>query len=327
MFLGTIGAATANLSIIFYDTMGPALVARFLTGAFLAGVYPSALKTMSGWFREGRGLALGVMIGSLTLGSALPHLINALGGLQWQLTFIVVSVLTVIGGIIADRICCDGPYMVPRAKFDRSMLSAVLRDRQFRLASLGYFGHMWELYAMWAWIVVFYGDVFASARVASLAAFLVIGAGALGSVYAGRMSDRWGRSDAAALAMRWSAAVSVVAGFLIDAPWPIVLGIGLFWGFWVVADSAQFSTIVTEVVDPKIVGTALTVQLATGFILTVFTIFLVPIIRDSYGWGWAFFLLAPGPAMGAWAMRALRIGPRRQDEPEPEPEVWVSPFF
>ena len=124
-----------------------------------------------------------------------------------------------------------------------------------------------------------------------------------------------------------SASVAVVMGFLLDAPLPVVLGVGLVWGFWVVADSAQFSTIVTEVVDARWVGTALTVQLAVGFTLTVFTIFLVPIVRDAWGWGWAFLLLAPGPMLGAWAMRALRLGPRRVPEPEPEPEVWFSPFF
>ena len=162
---------------------------------------------------------------------------------------------------------------------------------------------------MWAWIAAFYGDVLESPRTASLAAFAVIGAGAGGSLYAGMMSDRRTRSEAAALAMRWSASAAVVLGFLTEAPTPIVLGIGLVWGFWVVADSAQFSAIVTEVIDPRYVGTALTIQLAAGFVLTVFTIFLVPVVRDAFGWGWAFLMLAPGPILGSWAMRALRLGP------------------
>jgi len=165
---------------------------------------------------------------------------------------------------------------------------------------------MWELYAMWAWIAAFYGDVFTSDRAAGIAAFSVIAIGAAGSVYAGLLSDRRGRADAASIALRWSAALSVVTGFLLDAPWPIVVGAGLVWGFWVVADSAQFSTIVTEVTDPDYIGTALTVQLALGFVLTVFTIFLVPVVRDNYGWGPAFLMLAPGPALGAWAMHVLR---------------------
>ncbi|MDW3176273.1 MAG: MFS transporter [Acidimicrobiia bacterium] len=328
IFLGAMGASLANLVVVLGDSFSIAIIARLATGAFLAAVYPPSLKAMSTWYRQGRGMALGVMVGALTVGSALPHLVNAIGGLDWKVTLVAVSALTALGGLLADRLCSDGPYAVGAASFDPTQLRAIVANRDFRLASAGYFGHMWELYAMWAWIAAFYGDVFESSRAASLAAFAVIGAGAGGSVYAGIMSDRRSRSDAAALAMRWSASAAVVAGFLLDAPLPIVLGIGLVWGFWVVADSAQFSAIVTEVTDPRYVGTALTVQLAAGFILTVFTIFLVPIVRDAHGWGWAFFMLAPGPMLGAWAMRALRLGPRTVAEEVAEPEtVWVSPFF
>lgn len=329
ILLGAVGASVANLFVVIGASFSVAIVARLLTGAALAAVYPPALKAISSWYREGRGFALGVIVGALTLGSALPHLVNSVGGLPWQVTLVIVSLLTLGGGLIADRLCSDGPYGSAPAMFDRSQIKSIVMNREFRLASAGYFGHMWELYAMWAWIAAFYGDVFASDRQASFAAFLAIAAGSAGSVWAGLTSDRVSRSDAAALAMRYSSIGAVFAGFLIDAPWPIVLGMGMFWGFWVVADSAQFSTIVTEVVDARYVGTALTIQLAAGFVLTLVTIFLVPIIRDSYGWGWAFFLLAPGPALGAYAMRALRLGPRyRADaEPEPEPEVWVSPFF
>ncbi len=333
LMLGTIGAATANLGVVLGNAYEPALVARFATGVFLAAVYPPSLKAMSSWYREGRGFALGVMIGALTIGSALPHLINALGGLGWRTTLVTASVLTVAGGFIAERFGEDGPYVTKAASFDPSQLAAIAKNRRFRLASLGYFGHMWELYAMWAWIAAFYGDVFKSDRSASLAAFAVIAIGAAGSIYAGLVSDRVTRSDAAAIALRWSASLAVVVGFLIDAPKPIVLGAGLVWGFWVVADSAQFSTIVTEVTDPRYIGTSLTIQLSLGFVLTVFTIFLVPIIRDAHGWGWAFLLLAPGPALGWWAMRTLKTMPAPVSEPDDaalspqEPAVFVSPFF
>ena len=164
-------------------------------------------------------------------------------------------------------------------------------------------------------------------RAASFAAFAVIAIGAAGSVHAGMISDRLGRAEAAAVALRWSASVALVVGFLVDAPWPVVLGVGLVWGYWVVADSAQFSTVVTEVTDARYVGTALTMQLAAGFVLTVFTIFLVPVVRDAAGWGWAFALLAPGPLLGSWAMRRLRsLGPpdRVTDQPA---ATFVSPFF
>jgi len=325
ILIGSVGAAAANLSLVVSDAFVPALFARGITGAFLAAVYPPALKAMSSWYRTGRGFALGVMIGALTIGSALPHLINALGGLEWRATMLAASLLTLLGGLIADRATSDGPHATKGAGFRTDALRSIAANRDFRLASVGYFGHMWELYAMWAWIAAFYSDVFTSDRAASLTAFVVIGSGAAGSIYAGVMSDRRTRSEAAALAMRWSASTAVVTGFLIDAPFPIVVGIGIVWGFWVVADSAQFSTIVTEVVDPRVVGTALTVQLAMGFVLTVLTIFLVPVIRDAHGWGWALFILAPGPVVGAWAMRALRLGPSRP-EPSAAPP-YVSPFF
>ena len=327
ILLGTIGAALANFSVVIGNTLAIGLIGRFLTGLCLAAVYPPALKAISAWYREGRGLALGFIVGAITIGSALPHLVNAAGGLRWELTLTIVSLLTVAGGLVADRLCHDGPFMERTSTLNPRDVVEVMKTREFQLASAGYFGHMWELYAMWAWIAAFYGDVFATDRQASFAAFLAIAAGSAGSVWAGLTSDRVSRSDAAALAMRYSSIGAIFAGFLIDAPWPIVLGMGMFWGFWVIADSAQFSTIVTEVVDPRYVGTALTIQLAAGFILTLLTIFLVPIVRDAYGWGWAFFLLAPGPALGAYAMRALRLGPKIPAEVEPEPEVWISPFF
>jgi len=316
VLLGSLGAALANALVAAADGFTVGLIARFATGAFLAAVYPPALKAMSSWYRTGRGFALGVMIGALTIGSALPHLVNAIGGLDWRATLLVASGFTVAGGVVADRMCSPGPYSVGAARFDPGQLRTIVANREFRLASAGYFGHMWELYAMWAWVAAFYGDALGSRRAASFAAFAVIAIGAAGSVYAGLMSDRRTRTEAAALAMRWSASVAIVIGFLVDAPTPIVLGAGLVWGFWVVADSAQFSTIVTEVVDARYVGTALTIQLAAGFVLTVFTIFLVPVIRDAHGWGWAFLLLAPGPILGVWAMHALRGGPKPEQAPE-----------
>lgn len=318
ILFGAAGAATANMSLVVFDAFGPALLARVVTGACLAVVYPPALKAMSSWYRTGRGFALGVMIGALTLGSALPHLINALGGVEWRATMLTASVLTLLGGMLAARATSEGPYATKGSAFEASALRLIASNREFRLASIGYFGHMWELYAMWAWVAAFYSDVFVSARAASLTAFAVIGAGAFGAVYAGLVSDRRTRSEAAALAMRWSAAAALVIGFLVDAPPLIVVGVGLIWGFWVVADSAQFSTIVTEVVDPRVVGTALTVQLAMGFVLTVFTIFLVPVVRDAFGWGLAFAMLAPGPIVGAWAMRSLRLGSASAALPSPQ---------
>jgi len=328
LLIGSVGAAAANALVVLGDSFIAAVPARFVTGAFLAAVYPPSLKAMSSWYRTGRGFALGVMIGALTVGSAVPHLLNAVGGFDWKPTLLLASALTVAGGIVADRLASDGPFATRAAVFDPDQLRSILANPRFRLASAGYFGHMWELYAMWAWIAAFYADAFGSARSAGLAAFAVIAIGAVGSVHAGLLSDRTTRASAAGVALRWSASVAVVAGFLIDAPTPIVLGVGLVWGYWVVADSAQFSTIVTEVTEPDYIGTALTLQLAIGFVLTVFTIFLVPVVRDAAGWGWAFLLLAPGPAAGAWAMRRLeRLAAHEPPRAEATNAAFVSPFF
>jgi MFS family permease len=305
IFVGAVGAAVANATLVFSHSFATAFPARIVTGAFLASVYPPSVKAVSGWFREGRGVALGVMIGALSIGSGLPHLLNSLGGVNWHITIITASVLTVIGGGLARQFSADGPYRQPNAPVEFGHIVAIISNRKFRLAALGYLGHMWELYAMWAWIAAFYGDVFTSKRIASLCAFVVIASGAAGSIYAGKVSDRTTRASAAGQAMRASAALALFTGFLIGAPKLVVLGAGVLWGFWVVADSAQFSAIVTEVVDKRHVGTALTLQLALGFVLSIFTIFLVPLVRDAHGWGWAFAMLAPGPLIGALAMRLL----------------------
>ena len=304
ILVGAAVAAAANGIIIVLPGLAWALPARFVTGAALAAVYPPAMKVMASWFVVGRGKALGVMIGALTIGSALPHLVNALGGLNWKATMLIASAFSLAGGLIAEFGASDGPHLGSPTRVRRSHVGEILRDRDFLLASAGYFGHMWELYAMWAWAAAFYGDVFASDRVASLSAFAVIAIGAAGSVYAGSLSDRISRPHAASLALRWSGSLAVVTGFLVDLP-VLALIAGLVWGFWVVADSAQFSTVVTECIEPRLVGTALTMQLATGFVLTVFTIFLVPAVRDASSWGFAFLMLAPGPLLGAFAMRQL----------------------
>jgi MFS family permease len=306
---GACGAAGANALLGAVSGAGPAIPLRFLTGFFLAGVYPPALKLMATWFQRGRGTALGILVGALTLGSATPHLVNALGGLDWHTVVYATSALTLAGGLLALAVR-DGPYPFPEATFDPHQARRVFANRGVRLASLGYFGHMWELYAMWAWFVVFYSVAVDDGTGAAYATFAVIGAGAAGCWVGGVLGDRIGRPQTTALAMAVSGACALLIGLLLDAPAWVVLAIGLVWGFTVVADSAQFSTLVTEHAHQAYVGTALTMQLALGFTLTVATIWLMPFFADAVGWRWAFAFLAPGPALGVVAMLRLRAAER-----------------
>ena len=297
--------------------LSSALPFRLATGAFLALVYPPALKAMATWFRVGRGTALGVMVGALTLGSATPHLVTGIGGVGATTVILTTSGLTLLGGIIADKVGTDGPFPFPSAGFDRSEARRVMLRRPVLLASLGYFGHMWELYAMWAWFKSFMNDALIAygwtspASTASLITFAVIGVGAIGSLVGGVIGDRWGKAESTILAMTLSGSSAAVIGF-IDGSVTWVIVVGLVWGFWVIADSAQFSAIVTEVAEQKYVGTAVTLQLALGFTLTVLTIWLVPVVRDASSWGWSFLMLSAGPAIGIAAMLLLRADGQRE---------------
>jgi MFS family permease len=304
VFAGSVGAAGTNALVALADGPAAAIPLRLATGFFLAGVYPPALKLMSTWFRRGRGTALGVLVGALTLGSALPHLVNGLGGLDWQTVILVTSIVTVAGGTLALVAVPEGPYPFPAARFDPHQVRRVFANRAVRLASLGYFGHMWELYAMWAWFLVFARDtLFESGTVAALTTFAVIGVGAAGCAAGGMLGDRVGREATTAVFMACSGACALTIGLL---PTALAVAVALAWGFTVIADSAQFSTLVTEHADQAYVGTALGLQLAVGFTLTVATIWLIPVLEAAVGWRWAFAFLTPGPALGTAAMLRMR---------------------
>jgi MFS family permease len=312
IFAASLGAAVMNSLLVLASGPALAIPLRFLTGFCIAGVYPPALKLMATWFRSGRGLALGILVGALTVGSAMPHLINGLGGLSWQLVVLASSALTATGGAIALFLAKDGPFPFPHGSFEPRYIVKAFADPAVRLANFGYFGHMWELYAMWSWFVIFLtdsliarGQATSERMAASLGTFLVIGAGAVGCYLGGLLGDRWGRTKTTAVAMAISGTCALLIGTTFGGPLPTILLVGVIWGIAVVADSAQFSTMVTELADQAYVGTALTVQLAVGFSLTVVTIWLVPLIRDLVTWHWAFAFLAPGPALGVIAMLRL----------------------
>ena len=312
MIYGSIGAAIANLGLLLVDSAYIAIFFRLMTGVFLALVYPPSLKLISTWFRKGRGLALGALVGSITLGSAAPHFINAIGGLRWELVVITTTFATLSGALIIGLFVSEGPFPYPRAPFNLGRVGQVFKNRGILLASLGYFGHMWELYAMWAWFLTFSRMAFVEQNIdnpsaASFFTFAVIGIGALGCIVGGILGDRWGRTTTTSLMMCISGSCALMAGFVYDGPLWMLITLGLIWGFTVVADSAQFSTIVTELGDPMYVGTALTVQLGIGFMLTVITIWLLPLAADNLNsWQWVFLILIPGPLIGTCAMLFLR---------------------
>jgi MFS family permease len=306
-FLGA--AANAGVATVAGGAAS-VIVLRFLTGFFLAGVYPPGMKIMASWFRQGRGMALGVLVGGITLGKAFPYLVNAVGSANWRVNVLAVSALAVAGGLLVLLFVGDGPFAGPAARFDPRQIAKAFRNRGVRLAGFGYFGHMWELYAMWAWVPVFLRESFAAqghtSKIADAASFLVLACGAVGCVVAGLLADRVGRTAVTSWAMAISGACCLTIGFLFDASPVVLLTVAAIWGATVVADSAQFSACVTELSDPSYIGTALTIQTCIGFLLTMVSIELVPILVSAVGWKWAFAALAPGPALGVLAMQRLR---------------------
>ena len=305
--LGCVAGAVCNGAIAAAPGFGAILVLRFCTGAALAWVYPPGMKIAAGWFRERRGTALGILVGAVGLGSAVPHLLAWLGaGVPWRALVGASSVLALVGAAIVAFTVEDGPFVSASAPFDRHALRVVLSNRGTRLAMLGYFGHMWELYAMWTWIAAFAAaSLGAAAATGSAFAFLTIATGAVGCVAGGFWADRWGKARIAGAAMLASAACALASPFFYGAPLAALLVLVVVWGFTVVADSAQFSALVTEHTPRTHVGTALTLQTSAGFLLTMISMRLVPPVTELAGWQWAFVFLAPGPLLGALAMRKL----------------------
>jgi len=293
-----------------------AIVLRFLTGMFLAGVYPPAMKILATWFKHGRGLALGVLVGALTLGKATPYLINAVGSANWRNNILFVSALAIAGGLIVSMFVSDGPFALPAARFDLSQIGKVFQNRGVRLANLGYFGHMWELYAMWTWIPFMIRASVAvrqsNPALAEAGSFVVIGCGAIGCVIAGLIADRVGRTIVTSAAMAISGSCCLIIGLLFGANPILLLIVAAIWGASVVADSAQFSACVTELGDPRYIGTALTIQTCLGFLLTTISIELIPRVETLIGWRYAFVILAPGPLFGVISMLRLRRLPEAE---------------
>lgn len=303
--------AVAACNALLLIAHGPLqwLLLRMATGVFLAGVYPPAMKLVATWFVQGRGLALGVLIGAITVGSASPHLLGALGGAQWQAVIVATSLASLAGAMLIVAGVREGPYPFPKAPLRMADAAATLRNRSVLLAMCGYFGHMWELYAMWAWFASYARAALArqgSGLNAAALTFVVIASGALGCVLAGHAADRFGRARTAALAMAVSAGCCVALPWLFDGPGWLFVAVAVLWGISVIADSAQFSALVSEHADPRLVGTALTLQVGLGYVLTAATLWGLPLLARGLGsWQWTLLVLAPGPLLGIWAMARL----------------------
>lgn len=294
------------------------LALRFFTGAALAGVYPPGMKLIATWCRKDLGFGIGLLIGALTLGSAMPHLLNILplpgraGMPPWPLVIYCASGIAVLGGILIAVWTRPGPFLAKSAPFDPGVIGRTFSYRPTRLATFGYLGHMWELYAVWAWAPLFLLASYQNAgwplSLARLAGFATIAVGALGCLLAGLAADRIGRTRTTIISMIVSGSCCLLAGLMFEHPGLLTV-LCLIWGFAVVADSAQFSAAISELADPSYVGTALTLQTSAGFLLTLLTIWIIPELLPFLGWKWVFCLLAIGPFFGVWSMADLRAHP------------------
>lgn len=306
----TLGAL-ANILVLAGDSYSAAIVSRFFTGVCLAGVYPPAMKMAATWFRARRGLAIGIIVGALTIGKALPFLVKAVAWRDVSPVITVSSAFAVAGAAIILLTYRDGPYPFAPRPFSWGLVSTVGRTRHWRLATGGYLGHMFELYSFWTWIPAF----LAASAVASgqppaestlaLIVFLVIALGAAGCVWGGIAADRTGRERVITIALAMSGSCAVLAGAAFGLDVYLTAAMVTAWSFFVIADSAQFSALVTESVPAHAVGTALTMQTCLGFLLTLISIQLVPVIVARSGWALAFAILALGPVAGILAIRRL----------------------
>ncbi|MGE5360493.1 MAG: MFS transporter [Bacteroidales bacterium] len=324
--LGCVLGAVATAAVTQAGSAPIAFLLRFATGAALAWVYPTGMKIVASWFHRERGTGLGVLVASLTLGQAFPHLLAAVApDSSWQLRMIVSSALAVAGGLIVLVGVHDGPHLEPLGRFDARAAASLFTNRRTRLAAFGYFGHMWELYAMWSWAGVFGAASLAASGslrashtatampVASIAAFLAIATGAAGCLLGGVMADRIGRAKVAGLALVMSGSCAVASGLVFGHHPALLYTLLACWGLVVIADSAQFSALIADYSPRSHVGTALAVETCCGYLLTMVSIRLMPTVAAWVTWRWAFLALVPGPVMGVVAMRRLSADSRRVD--------------
>lgn len=308
----TVAGLSTLLVPLFAGGILVALPLRFLTGFAVAGVYPPGAKLIASWFQTGRGFAMAVLIGALALGSGTPELANGIGTLPWRGVLVVTAALSFMAALVALRLR-EGQLLQRGARFRPAYVLEMFTDRRQRLVNLGYYGHMWELYALWTWLPAYLTASLAAWRAGAdgrvtvdLVAFATIGvAGAAGALIGGAAARPLGPERVAMWAMVASGICASISGLIFGAtPWLLAPFLGV-WGMAAIADSAQFTVALSDATDARYVGTALTAQMATGFLLAIMTIQLLPVAAAWIGWRWALEVLALGPAGGAVAMRGL----------------------
>ena len=311
--ISAIAAAACNAALLVAPIGGAmAIIARILTGVVLAGVYPVGMKIAVGWGVKDRGLLVGLLVGALTLGSAAPHLLSFVGGADWRASVGASSAIAALAGLLILGVQL-GPHHAIAPAFSISALKRAWTDKRIRLAYAGYLGHMWELYAMWAWLgaallAAFSMQMAASeaARLAKLTAFCAIAAGALACVGAGILADRIGKAETTIIAMGVSAISAIAAAMAYYGSPLLLIAIVIVWGASIIADSAQFSALVADYAPPPETGALLTLQTALGFALTTLTVQAAPFVSNAIGWPGLFIVLAIGPIAGILAMIRLR---------------------
>ena len=312
--LSTFAAAAANLALLAVPIGGwEAVSLRALTGAAMAGVYPVAMKIATGWGKTDRALLIGLLVGALTIGSASPHLISFIGGAEWRLTIWASTGLAAAGGVAILTVGL-GPYHATASRLDVTAVALIWTDRRIRLAVIGYIGHMWELYAFWAWVAVFATGSYTLAGttdaggLGKLTAFAAIALGGLACVPAGWIAGRSGCARVAQFCLIASGGAALASAALYGGPaWPMMLVL-IVWGVAIIPDSALYSTLVADAAPPERAGSLLTVQNALGFLLTAMTVQIAPALAALIGWPWVLAIMSLGPALGIRAMRLLMRG-------------------
>ncbi len=304
-FISAIIAGVFNLLMSFGNqNLGSLVVLRFLTGFFLAGIYPVGMKIASDYYKSGLGKSLGFLVGALVLGTALPHLLKGINhSYSWKFIVYLTSVLSVLGGLFIVLLVPDGPYKRKLKKFDASIFYKVFKTRNFRVAAFGYFGHMWELYAFWAFIPVlllaytkFHQNVNFDV---SLLSFFIIGIGGVACVISGFLSEQFTSKKVATLALSLSCLCCLISPlFFIYGSQTIFITFLLFWGMVVIADSPLFSTLVAQNAEEQQKGTALTIVNCLGFAITTFSIQLLNFLQEIVEVKYLFLVLALGPILG-----------------------------